>query len=106
MLTRGFKIVSPKRFEVDIEQVRYKEGHSIIKIDNGCICKADLRYYLGNRDSRVLGLKYPMRLLHEATGTIIKYEDSSFKIGDKVVLVPNVVKNVIFVKMISVITKH
>lgn len=92
MLTRGFKIVSPKRFEVDIEQVRYKEGHSIIKIDNGCICKADLRYYLGNRDSRLLGLKYPMRLLHEATGTIIRCEDGSFNVGDKVVLVPNVVK--------------
>ena len=92
MLTRGFKIVSPKRFEVDIEQVVYKEGHSIVKIDNGCICKADLRYYLGNRDSRLLGLKYPMRLLHEATGTIIKCADDSFKIGDKVVLVPNVVK--------------
>lgn len=92
MLTKGFKIVSPKRFEVDIEQVPYKEGYSIIKIDNGCICKADLRYYLGNRDSRVLGLKYPMRLLHEATGTIIKCKDNRFKVGDKVVLVPNVVK--------------
>lgn len=92
MLTRGFKIVSPKRFEVDIEQVAHKEGHSIIKIDNCCICKADLRYYLGNRDSKVLGLKYPMRLLHEATGTIIKCSDDRFKVGDKVVLVPNVVK--------------
>lgn len=92
MLTRGFKIVSPKRFEVDIEQIEHREGHSIIKIDNGCICKADLRYYLGNRDSRVLGLKYPMRLLHEATGTVIRCEDNTFNIGDKVVLVPNVVK--------------
>lgn len=92
MLTRGFKIVSPKRFEVDIEEVRYSNGNCIVKIDNCCICKADLRYYLGNRDSRILGLKYPMRLLHEATGTIIKCEDNNFNIGDKVVLVPNLVK--------------
>lgn len=92
MLSRGFKIVSPKTFEIDIESVESKCGEAIVKIDYVAVCKADLRYYLGNRDKRVLGLKYPMRLIHEAVGTILKDPNNVFKAGDKVILVPNICK--------------
>ena len=90
MLSRGFKVVSPKLFEIDIEELTLKKGHAIIKIDYAAICKADLRYYLGQRDERTLGLKYPMRLIHEATGVVLKDPDGNFEAGDKVVLVPNI----------------
>lgn len=93
MLSKGFKIVSPKRFEVDVEQINLEKDKSIVKVDNACICKADLRYYLGNRDARILGLKYPMRLIHEAVGTVLKTTDDNIKVGNRVVLVPNVVSN-------------
>lgn len=91
MFTRSFKIVEPRRFEVYIEEVELREGEALIKIDYGAICKADLRYYLGKRDKRVLGLKYPMNLIHEAIGTVIKDPSGRFQRGDKVTLVPNIV---------------
>ena len=88
MLSKGFKIISPKTFEIDVDTVKSKIGNAIVKVDYIAVCKADLRYYLGKRDERILGLKYPMRLIHEATGTILKDNTGKFKVGDKVVLVP------------------
>lgn len=90
MLSKGFKIVSPKRFEIDIEALENKENYTIIKLEHAAICKADLRYYLGQREEKILGLKYPMRLIHEATGIILKDPTGKFEVGDSVVLVPNI----------------
>lgn len=90
MFSRGFKITDKKTFELDIEQVNNIEGNVIVKMDYLAICKADLRYYEGNRDKRILGLKYPMRLIHEAVGTVLKDSTNVFKAGDKVVLIPNI----------------
>lgn len=90
MLSRGFKVVSPKTFEIDVESIEAKEGDVIVKVENAAVCKADLRYYLGQRDERILGLKYPMRLIHEATGIVLKDFSGKFKSGDSVVLVPNI----------------
>lgn len=90
MLSKGFKIVSPKTFEIDIESLENKDGYAIVKIEHAAVCKADLRYYLGQRDERILGLKYPMRLIHEATGIVLKDLSGKFKSGDSVVLVPNI----------------
>lgn len=90
MLSKGFKVISPKTFEIDIESIDSKIGEAIVKIDYAAICKADLRYYLGNRDKRILGLKYPMRLIHEAVGVVLKDVNNEFKVGDKVILVPNI----------------
>lgn len=90
MLSKGFKIVSPKTFEIDVENVEATLDNVIVKIDYLAICKADLRYYLGARDKKILGLKYPMRLIHEATGTVLKDINNEFYPGEKVVLVPNI----------------
>lgn len=90
MFSKGFKIVSPKTFEIYYESVELKENHALVKINMGAVCKADLRYFLGKRDKRILGLKYPMRLIHEAVGEIIKDPTNTFKEGQKVVLVPNI----------------
>lgn len=91
MLSRGFKIVQPKRFEVYIEELVVNEHEALVKVESAAICKADLRYYLGNRDERVLGLKYPINLIHEAVGIIVKENTGKFNIGDKVALVPNII---------------
>lgn len=90
MLSKGFKIVSPKTFEIDVENVEATLDNVIVKIDYLAICKADLRYYLGARDKKILGLKYPMRLIHEAIGTVLKDINNEFYPGEKVVLVPNI----------------
>lgn len=91
MLGRSFKIVEPRRFDLYVDDIVYSEDEAIVKIEYAAICKADLRYYLGMRDKRTLGFKYPMNLLHEAVGTIISDKTNSFEIGDKVILVPNII---------------
>lgn len=90
MLSKGFKICDKKRFDLYIEDVKCRKDEAIIKVEKACICKADLRYYLGTRNKRVLDLKYPMNLIHEATGIVTKDPTKTFNIGDKVVLVPNI----------------
>lgn len=90
MLSKGFKIYDKKRFDLYIENIVCGENEAIVKIDKACICKADLRYYLGYRDKRILALKYPMNLLHEAIGIVTMDNSNSFSIGQKVVLVPNI----------------
>jgi len=91
MYTRGFKIVQPKRFEVYVEELETNVDEAIIKIESAAICKADIRYYLGNRDERLLGLKYPINLIHEAIGRVVKDPTGTFNVGDKVALVPNII---------------
>lgn len=91
MLSKGFKICDKKRFDLYVEDVKCKKNEAIIKVEKACICKADLRYYLGTRDKRILDLKYPMNLIHEAIGRVTKDPTNTFNIGDRVVLVPNLV---------------
>lgn len=91
MLAKGFKIVDKKRFEVYVESIQCRENEAIIKIDTAAVCKADLRYYLGKRDRRILGLKYPINLLHEAVGIVVRDKSGKFQAGDRVALCPNIV---------------
>lgn len=91
MLVRNYKIVDIKRFEVFVEDLEYGENNAIVKIDYGAICKADIRYYLGKRDKRILDLKYPLSLIHEATGTVLRDYTGKFAVNDKVCIVPNIV---------------
>jgi len=91
MLGKSYKIVEPRRFDLYIDDIICNEGEAVVRIEYASICKADLRYYLGARDKRTLGFKYPMNLLHEAVGTIVLDKTQTFNIRDKVVLVPNIV---------------
>lgn len=91
MLSKSIKIVSPKIFELYIEDINPKDDECLVKVERGAICKADLRYYEGDREERILGLKYPMNLIHEMSGRILKDKSGTFKPGEKVVLVPNII---------------
>ena len=61
----------------------------LVKVDTMAICKADIRYFLGNRDINVLNHKYPLAPIHEAVGEVVKDPTGTYKKGDKVILVPN-----------------
>ncbi|WP_342559392.1 alcohol dehydrogenase catalytic domain-containing protein [Metasolibacillus sp. FSL K6-0083] len=89
MLGKVFKIIEPKRFDMYIEDVKTDVNDVLIKVDYISICKADLRYYEGTRDARLLSLKYPMSLIHEATGIVLKDSRGLFNVGQKVVMIPN-----------------
>lgn len=92
MLSKAFKVVEPKRFDLYIEDLNVSDNEVLVKIEYASICKADLRYYEGTRDSKTLSLKYPMSLVHEATGVIVKDLSNTFNIGTRVVLIPNEVR--------------
>ncbi|MBR0112436.1 MAG: alcohol dehydrogenase catalytic domain-containing protein [Clostridia bacterium] len=53
------------------------------------ICKADQRYYQGNRSKEALKSKLPMALIHECVGRVEFDPTGTFKSGDIVVPVPN-----------------
>lgn len=92
MLSKAFKIIEPKRFDMYIEDVNITQDEVLVKVDYLSVCKADLRYYKGARDEKILSLKYPMSLIHEATGIVIKDPTKQFQMGDRVVLIPNVIQ--------------
>lgn len=86
MFIRSYKITEPKRFEVFVEDI--SSDGILVRPDNLAICKADIRYYLGNRDINVLKRKFPMALIHEATGVVVRDNSGKFSSGDRVVMLP------------------
>ncbi len=89
MFVTTYKVTSPKVIEEFIEEVEYKVDEVLVKVDYLAICKADIRYYLGNRDINVLKRKYPLTPIHEAVGKVVKDPTGTYKKGDKVILIPN-----------------
>ena len=89
MFTNIFKVTSPGVIEEFIDTVEDIDSKVLVKVDYMAICKADIRYYLGNRDPNVLNHKYPLAPIHEAVGHVIKDPTGIFKKGDKVILIPN-----------------
>ena len=89
MFINIFKVTSPGVIEEFIDVINPEEQNVLIKVDTMAICKADIRYFLGNRDINVLNHKYPLAPIHEATGVVVKDPTGHYKPGDKVILVPN-----------------
>lgn len=89
MFVNIFKVTSPGVIEEFIDVLNNDENSVLVKVDTMAICKADIRYFLGNRDINVLNHKYPLAPIHEAVGLVIKDPTGKFKAGDKVILVPN-----------------
>lgn len=84
-----YKVTSPGVIEEFIDSVDIDSSHVLVKVDYMTICKADIRYFLGNREENVLKHKYPLAPIHEAVGHVIKDPTGNFKAGDKVILIPN-----------------
>lgn len=86
MFAKSYKITEPKRFEIFVEDIRNE--NILVRPDYLAVCKADIRYYLGNRSLSVLKRKFPMSLIHEATGVVIRDKSGKYKSGQRVVLLP------------------
>lgn len=69
------------------------ENDVIIRPRYMAVCQADQRYYLGKRDPAILKKKLPMALIHECCGEVLYDKTGTYKIGQKVVLIPNVPGN-------------
>lgn len=86
MFAKSYKITEPKRFEIFVEDIRNE--NVLVRPDYLAVCKADIRYYLGNRSLSILKKKFPMSLIHEATGVVVRDKSGEFKSGQRVVLLP------------------
>ena len=86
MFAKSYKITEPKRFEIFVEDIR--NDHVLVRPEYLAVCKADIRYYLGNRSLRILKRKFPMSLIHEATGVVVRDKSGKFKNGQRIVLLP------------------
>ena len=78
----------PRRFEVAFETIDLFGGNAVVRPTHLSICNADMRYYLGTRDAKVLAQKLPMALIHEGIGRVVLDSTGRFKCGDKVVMIP------------------
>lgn len=84
-----YKVTSPGVIEEFIDSIDIDSRHTLVKVDYMAICKADIRYFLGNRDQSVLNHKYPLAPIHEAVGHVLKDPTGTYQPGDKVILIPN-----------------
>lgn len=89
MFIKAYKIVHPNLIEECLRPIDNDADSVLVRVDKLAVCKADIRYYLGKRNPTVLAKKYPLIPIHEAVGTVVKDLTNTFKIGDKVILIPN-----------------
>lgn len=89
MINTVYRLVEPRRFEIAFEDIDLFGNEAIVRPTNLSICNADMRYYLGTRDAKVLAQKLPMALIHEGIGKVVLDPTGTFKTGDLVVMVPN-----------------
>lgn len=90
MLNTVYRLVEPRRFEVAVEDIDIFGENAVVRPTHLSICNADMRYYLGTRDKKVLAKKLPMALIHEGIGEVAFDPTGTFDPGDLVVMVPNV----------------
>lgn len=93
MINCVYQLVYPRAFSVKYSDIDI-ENDVIVKPRYMAVCHADQRYYLGQRDATVLRKKLPMALIHECCGEVVYDKSGSFKVGQNVVMIPNVPGNV------------
>lgn len=89
MINTIYRLVAPRKFQMEYENIDIHKSEVIVRPTYLAICHADQRYYQGLRDPRVLEKKLPMALIHEAIGKVVCDRSGKFKVGDRVVMLPN-----------------
>ncbi len=89
MLNTVYRLVAPRRFEVEFSNISLSEQIVIVRPTYLSICHADQRYYQGVRSADVLRKKLPMALIHEGIGTVVWDGKGEFTPGERVVMIPN-----------------
>lgn len=90
MINAQYKLVAPGMIETYFSNVEVNKENVLVRPEMLSICKADMRYFFGMRDAKVLKQKLPLALIHEAVGTVLYAPNGNFKRGDKVILLPNI----------------
>lgn len=88
MINQVYRLVAPGMIDVACTQPDIKDC-VLLRPLYMSVCKADQRYYLGNRSKEALKAKLPMALIHECVAKVISDPTGNFKPGEIVVPVPN-----------------
>lgn len=89
MLNAVYRLVAPRRFEIEFTNIDLGNGDVIVRPTHLSICNADQRYYQGKRADDILRKKLPMALIHEGIGQVVFDPEGEFAPGEKVVMIPN-----------------
>lgn len=88
MINAVYRLVAPGMIDIACTEPDLKKN-VIMRPEYLSICKADQRYYLGNRSREALKAKLPMALIHECVARVVFDPTGHYKPGDLVVPVPN-----------------
>ena len=89
MINEIVKLVTPKNLEIFFQDEQYNEDLVIVRPTYLSICAADQRYYQGRRKKEILDKKLPLALIHEGVGEVTYDVKHEYKVGEKVVMIPN-----------------
>ncbi len=89
MLNTIYRLVAPRRFEIEFSDLDLNSGKVMVRPIRLSICNADQRYYQGTRGADILKKKLPMALIHEGVGEVLFDPKKEFQPGELVVMVPN-----------------
>lgn len=90
MIALQYKLMKPFMIETAYHSISLGEADEVIvKPTFLSVCKADMRYFFGQRDLNVLKERLPMSLIHEACGEVLYDPLGRLKKGQKAVLLPN-----------------
>ena len=90
MINQIYQLIKPKFINVKYQEVDLtNQDKIVIRPNYMAVCHADQRYYQGKRDPKILAKKLPMALIHECCGIVIADPTGTYKVGQKVVMIPN-----------------
>jgi len=90
MISVVYRLTAPGMIEVACQELDLNGGQVLLRPKFLSVCKADLRYYQGQRSKEVLQAKLPMALTHECCAQVIRDPSGQFAPGDLVVPCPNI----------------
>ncbi|MCR8636507.1 alcohol dehydrogenase catalytic domain-containing protein [Paenibacillus radicis (ex Xue et al. 2023)] len=88
--SRAYRLLHPGEVREVVLENDLGNGQVVVEPSVGSICHADLRYFTGQRRPEALALKLPMALIHEGIGKIVESKSPALKVGQRVVIVPNI----------------
>lgn len=89
MIDQVYQLTQPKVISVRYADLSLGEK-VIVRPAYMAVCHADQRYYFGQRDINTMRKKLPMALIHECCGTVQYDPTGTFRVGEQVVMIPNI----------------
>ena len=90
MISVVYRLTAPGMIEAACQELDMKSGQVLLRPKYLSICKADQRYYQGNRSPEALKAKLPMALIHECAAEVVSDPTGAFEPGAFVVPCPNI----------------